>query len=290
MTTLFKQGSAFSAGALLVLCTIILTFSPQATAFQDRVVAEVWGNPIRLSEVRPLQSEADAKRSALGTEAYERWMKTQEKLRLSRRIWCELSPQYLSKHGLAPTAEEIKAYSSHQADASIESCALPNGELNASATLSRLKLDQWLYKRYGGRVVSSGSELIPVDARRTFLTDAREEGMVRIVDSTFAGVLEPTSENTSTRSIATDEAKAYFDRPWWSGDTEPQQSDKRSQPYVITTLIQDKQVRIECSNGNRFVIRKRPNNRWYEELMIPAVGVEVGYKTPGEAASARCSR
>lgn len=287
MTTFFKTGSRSIAGALLIFGFVILSLVLEVTAYQDPVVAVVGGRPIRLSEIRPVQSQADAKRSALGTVAYKRWLEEQEKDRLSRRIWCEVSREYLPKHGLEPTAEEIKSYSSRLGSITVTECA-PNTESNPQATLSRLKFDQWLYRKYGGLVVARGSELLPIEARTAFLKDAREDGIVKIVDPIYAKALDQTKENASARVISNDEAKAYFERPWWSAGIESQQSDKRGQPYVITTLLENKQVRIDCSNGNRFVIRRRADDRWYEELMIPVVGTEVGYKTPSEAASIRC--
>lgn len=290
MTTIFNLGSRRGAGALLVFCSFILSPGLQESGFQDRVVALVWGRPIHVSEIRPSQNETDAKRSTLGTVAYKRWLETQEKDLLSRRIWCELSQRYLLKYGLEPTAEEIKSYTARVGNAALEHCAAPNGESNRLATLSRLKFDQLLYRKYGGRVVTRGSERLPVDARQAYLKDSREQGIVRIVDSTFSGALNTTSEETSARAIQNKEAKTYFEQPWWGADATSQQSDERPRPYVIKTLSEDKQVRIDCSNGDSFVIRKRPDGRWYEELMIPVVGAEVGFKTVVEAASARCSR
>jgi hypothetical protein len=260
------------------------------SAFQDRVVALVWGRPIHLSEIRPSQNEAEAKHSVLGADAYKRWLETEEKNRLSRRIWCELSQGYLLKNKLEPTADEIKSYTARAGNRLPEQCAAMNGESNLGAITSMLKFDQLLYRKYGGRVVAKSSERLPVQARQAYLKNALAEGTLRIVDFSFSGVLKSNEAEGSMRAISKTEAKAYFERPWWDADATSQQSDAPRRNYVIKTLVEDQQIRIDCSNGFGFVIRKRGDDRWYEELMIPVVGQEVGFKTVAEAASARCSQ
>jgi hypothetical protein len=254
---------------------------------QDRAIANVWGKTIHASEIRPSEKEAMAKRAVLDRAAYESWFENEERKQLQERIWCELSNEYLKRNGLAPTADEVKAYAAGSLEHSAtDRCLGSSGEANDVATLGTLKFDQFLYKKYSGRVLPKGSQWLPLDARQAYLKEAREKRIVEILDPHYSNALMFTASETSAAANANDKAKTYFDQPWWEAVSP--QSQKPERRYTIKPLNGDKQIRIDCANGFSFVIQKGADNFWYEEVKIRG-DAAVKYKEISEAAIARCS-
>jgi hypothetical protein len=270
----------------LAVCCYLLLLVSQVGAAQDRAVAKVWGKTIHASEIRPAERDATAKRAALGDAAYKSWFENEARKRLREIVWCELSKGFLERNSLAPTADELKAYVASVEHNAADRCLGPQGESNDMASLATLKFDQFLYKKYQGRVVPKGSQWMPLDARQAYLNEAREKRIVEILDRRYSNVLTFTAPETSTAANADDKAKTYFEQPWW--EVANPQSQKPDRRYTIKPLNGDKQVRIDCANGFSFVIQKGSDNFWYEELKIRG-GAEVKYRDISEAASARCS-
>ncbi len=285
MTKIFGPGTR--GGTCLAVCCFILLLTSHADTAQDQAIAGVWGTTIHASEIRPSEKEATAKRAVLDRAAYKSWFENEERKRLRERIWCELSNGYLKRSGLTPTADEIKAYAAGSVEHNAtDRCLGSNGEANDLATLATLKFDQFLYKKYGGRVLPKGSQWLPLDARQAYLNEAREKRIVEILDPRYSNALKFTAPETSAATNANDNAKSYFDQPWWEAvSPHSQKPDRR---YTIKPLNGDKQVRIDCANGFSFVIQKGADNFWYEEVKIRGDAM-VKYKEISEAASARCA-
>jgi hypothetical protein len=269
------------------VCCFILLLAFHAGAAQDRAIASVWGKTIHASDIRPSEKEATDKRAVLDTAAYKSWLANKERERLREIVWCELSNGYLKQTGVAPTADEMKAYSVGRVDHNVtDRCLGPEGEANDLATLATLKFDQLLYKKYAGRVLPEGSQWLPLDARQTYLNEARKKRIVEILDPRYADALMFTAPETSAAANASDKAKEYFDQPWWEAvSVNSQKPDVR---YTVKPLNGDKQVRIDCASGFSFVIRKGADNFWYEEVKVRG-DAAAKYKDIAEAASARCS-
>jgi hypothetical protein len=121
------------------------------------------------------------------------------------------------------------------------------------AALSSEILDKSILRKYGGRTVERGSRLIPVEARQKYLKEIATSHDVQIADPAYMGVL----------------------------------SEAQSDKYSVLNLS-DEQVRIDCANGARFVIHRRPDGRWSEEVRVRA-GAERVYANATQAASERCS-
>ena len=72
-------------------------------------------------------------------------------------------------------------------------------------------------------------------------------------------------------------------------DPQAKPADRPACDARITALSDPGQKQVECPNGERFIVRRAADGKWYEEMKVRA-GIVPGYATPEEAARARCCR
>ena len=79
---------------------------------------------------------------------------------------------------------------------------------------SRWKLNQSLYREYGGRIIFQQFGWEPIDAYRKLLDSYKDAGKFKILDPRFDGAVYRYFEH---RFVYADDAMAefYFEKPWW---------------------------------------------------------------------------
>jgi hypothetical protein len=76
------------------------------------------------------------------------------------------------------------------------------------------KINQALYREFGGRVVFQQGGYEPIDAYRSFLAAQEKKGAIKVNDPALQGALKSYLELNFT--YAREEiATAYFAKPWW---------------------------------------------------------------------------
>ena len=80
--------------------------------------------------------------------------------------------------------------------------------------VSRWKLNQTLYREFGGRIIFQQFGWEPLDAYRKLLDSYRDAGKFKIVDARFDGAVYQYFDR---RFVYADDAMAefYFEKPWW---------------------------------------------------------------------------
>ncbi len=93
----------------------------------------------------------------------------------------------------------------------------------ASAFILQWKINQALYRQYGGRVIFQQGGPEPLDAYRQFLEEAQKRGDFRILDASLEPGFWRYYKTDSIHSFypeGSDEEAQAFETPWWlTGDT-----------------------------------------------------------------------
>ena len=85
------------------------------------------------------------------------------------------------------------------------------------------KINQALYRKYGGRVVSQKADLLPVDAYRDFLKEQEKKGNFKILNKTCAASFWGYFTNDSGHIFYSKEEGAKFmNTPWWMMEQSPE--------------------------------------------------------------------
>jgi hypothetical protein len=96
----------------------------------------------------------------------------------------------------------------------------------ATAFVRQWKINQALYRQYGGRVIFQQGGPEPVDAYRRFLEEQEKEGNFAITDQNFAGKFWDYYRNDAIHSFyppGSEEEKQAIETPWWLTDNPGQE-------------------------------------------------------------------
>ncbi|HEY8240119.1 MAG TPA: hypothetical protein VIH35_01670, partial [Kiritimatiellia bacterium] len=94
-----------------------------------------------------------------------------------------------------------------------------SGEDLAATTIKAWKLNQVLFKKYGGRVIFQQAGPEPLDAYREFLREAEREGSFKISDPAHAASFWNYFTNDMIHTfLPADDAARVVETPWWMMD------------------------------------------------------------------------
>ena len=154
-------------------------FVAATSAADDSVIAEVLGRTIRMSQRNDM------------TEII---------------LWALLD-QYAQQRGITATPDEVSA---------LRASGFGGTPEDATRLLQSWKVNQALFRQYGGRVIAQQFGPEPVDAYRDFLKDHERRGSFRILyerlQRSFWSYFVTDSIHTFMRP---EEAGRAFDKPWW---------------------------------------------------------------------------
>jgi hypothetical protein len=235
--------------SVAVLVLAMLTNAPALTA-QDRgaqdptLVAEVLGTQVRANEpdelraliIRPLleryaadgmievtPDEIGAYQQAIDRLAAEdRARRTERRGQLARRVAAEnlsederkaLASEIATLDELSTTLDELAAGASENPEEAEQA-----RQTVAAAFIRQWKINQALYRQYGGRIIFQQGGPEPLDAYRRFLEDQQHRGAFRILTNEFEEEFWRYFVTDALHSFyqpgSKEEAQA-FEVPWW---------------------------------------------------------------------------
>jgi len=185
---------------------------PRADLEPDKVVARVYGRDVRSRELDPPNGGA--------TSAEFR------RERLGGLVWKLLLEPYREKEQLDPTDAERKEFIAH-VKAGGETTALAN------LFLPPWKLNRWLYKRYGGRVIAQQLGPEAIDAMRDFLKEHEAKGDFKIHDSDLKLAFW-TPYLRENPGVVMPNPERWFAHSWamFTADSPPAEKGENAKPAV----------------------------------------------------------
>lgn len=235
----FLNSCRLAAGILLLAGTFSLA---QSTKEESPVIAEVLGRKIRMSEknqmkglicralldeyakankIEPTQAEvdesikhfrrADEKRKA-------KWVKGRDEVEQ------KLKSTQLTEAERKELDSQLKMYCDcikSEAEMEEELRKDPEGSRKAEEEVARQvvrmwKLNQALFRQYGGRVIFQQAGMEPLDAYRDFLREQEKKGAFKILDQTLvADFWKYFVDEKMHRFVPKEEGAKYMEKPWW---------------------------------------------------------------------------
>ena len=93
----------------------------------------------------------------------------------------------------------------------------------AQQWVSRWKINQALYEKYGGRVIFQQAGMEPLDAYRDFLKEQEQAGAFQIIDKQYeASFWRYFTTDSMHRFCSKEEGDAAMTTPWWLIEKKPE--------------------------------------------------------------------
>lgn len=160
-----------------------------------------------------------------------------QEIRISQRfemsdiVLSALLDRFARQHGLAPTPAEVSAVQARSFADSDE----------AMHFVRSWKVNQALFRQYGGRVSAQSAGPEPIDAYRAFLRDQEQQGSFKILDERLRNAFwRDFSADTLRTLLSSDEATKFFDQPVWEQPPPTPQGDplsKLSGDWGLTVFV-----------------------------------------------------
>ena len=203
---------AISLTLALVPLTL-LSATPQA----DPIVAELYGKPIKISEVTPAKGYVEGTKKP-GTP-YEEALKVAQADFLESRIFRALLEDFTMQQKITISDSEVSTFiKATELDAETEkSFALPEDAKRevAKESIRTWKLSKALYEKYGGTVIfQQANPVEPVGAYRMLILESETKGIFKVVDVGMRSAMwHYFMREDHPGQIPKD--KVDYSEPWW---------------------------------------------------------------------------
>ena len=178
--------------------------------------------------IAPTEAELDAFTLQMEEKQKQHQLELEQDM---HKLRLELESTSLSERGrkgkeelLKSTAQVLKSFQEIQErNKGPEEQLRPMWRHIATQWVSRWKINQALYKKYGGRVVFQQAGMEPVDAYRDFLKEQEQAGAFQIIDKqSAASFWRYFTTDSMHRFCSKEEGDAAMTTPWWLMEKKPE--------------------------------------------------------------------
>lgn len=196
----YRRGCGAACTARFLILWVMATMSPAVLAedgaikSQQEPLALLFGQPVHKADLQSKRPQA-----------------------LEAKILGELRSRFAEENKITVTNEDVEQYLSHVfSDSAASQVELEARQQVAKTVIRNWKIDQQLYKQYGGEVIfQQANPTEPVGAYRRFLRHHEKKGSFKILNPDLRSAFWGHFERDYADTLDESKAKRAFETPWW---------------------------------------------------------------------------